>query len=125
MSSGCNIDSIRATIKSRRGRAIASIYEIKAVLEDIRIGAVGGLMGGLDLWELAVIPMLLYNSETWNEIDEEVIKELDDIQNQFLRVMFEVPTSTPKPILSWDTATIGIQNKIDARKLKLAIHLQK
>ena len=35
MAMGGNTESILATIKNRKGRAIASIYEIKAILEDI------------------------------------------------------------------------------------------
>ena len=107
MAVGLNIDSIKATLKARRGKAIAAIFEIKAVLEDIRMGA----LGGMDLWELAVVPMLLYNSETWTDIYDEVIEELENIQLQFLRVLFEVPVSTPKPILSWDTATLSMETK--------------
>ena len=75
------------------------------------MGALGGLIGGMDLWELAVVPMLLYNSETWTDIYDEVIEELENIQLQFLRVLFEVPVSTPKPILSWDTATLSMETK--------------
>ena len=104
MAAGLNIDSIKATLKARRGKAIAAIFEIKAVLEDIRMGA----LGGMDLWELAVVPMLLY---TWTDIYDEVIEELENIQLQFLRVLFEVPVSTPKPILSWDTATLSMETK--------------
>ena len=39
--------------------------EIKAVMDDYRMQALGGMMGALDLWNLAVIPSLLNNLD-WN-----------------------------------------------------------
>ena len=38
--------------------------------------------------------------------------------------MFEVPRSTPKPILLWDTGTISMENTVKTRKLNLAIHIK-
>ena len=113
-----------ATIKERKGRVTASIFEIKAILEDIRMGAVGGMKGGLQLWEMAVIPMLLNNADMWTDISNEAEVELDKLQNLFLTVLFAVPRSTPKPILNWDTATLEMSQRIKLRKLKLVLHLK-
>ena len=58
--------SVATTVKKRKGLAIASIYEIRAVVEDYRSNAIGGLKTGIDLWEAAVLPMLLYNAKNAN-----------------------------------------------------------
>ena len=60
-------ESALATIEQRAGKVTTAIYEIKAIMEDCRINCVGGLSAGLDLWELAIIPYLMNNSETWTQ----------------------------------------------------------
>ena len=51
--------SVEATISDRLGVIASATYEIKAVMDDYRMQAVGGVMRALDLWNLAVIPGLL------------------------------------------------------------------
>ena len=85
----------------------------------------GGVQGGLDLWELSVIPFLLNNASTWTDISDGAIQELDKLQELFLRVLLEVPRSTPKPLLYWDTGTMTMSNRIKVMKLNLIVHLKK
>ena len=51
----------------------------------------GGLSGGLQLWEMAVLPMLLNNADMWTEMSKEAENELDKLQNLFLTVLLGVP----------------------------------
>ena len=82
--------------------------------------SVGGIIGALDMWELAVIPALLYNSETWYGINQECIEELEKLQNLFLRVILQTPKGTPKTALKWDTGTWPMKHRIYFRKLTFA-----
>ena len=57
--------SVEATIRdSRMGKIIAATHEIKAIMDDYRMQAIGVMMGAWDLWNLAVIPSLLNNYST-------------------------------------------------------------
>ena len=112
------------TIIEIRGRVTAPIFEIKALMEDLRMQLVGGFVGGLDLWEMAVIPMLLNNADMWTEIGQEAIKELEKLQSLFLSVMFAVPASSPRPLLCWDTVTRGMDNRVKEKKLNLLVHVK-
>ena len=47
------------------GKIIAATHEIKAIMDDYRMQAIGVMMGAWDLWNLAVIPSLLNNYSTW------------------------------------------------------------
>ena len=49
------------TIKEREAKVKGSIYELRAVIEDFRMQAVGGLEAAIDLYEACVIPSLLSN----------------------------------------------------------------
>ena len=47
-------------------------YEIRHKVDDFISFTVAGLAAGLEFWEIAFIPMLLYNAETWQEVGKEV-----------------------------------------------------
>ena len=61
-------DSVHQTVSKRIGIARQSIYEIRAVVEDARSKTLGGINVAFTIWSVAVIPMLLWNAETWTNI---------------------------------------------------------
>ena len=113
-----------ATVISRRGKATAAIFEIKSVLQDIKLHALGGIKCGLEIFELAVVPFLLSNADTWTSLDEKTLLELDKLQVLFLSVLLSVPLSCPRPAVFWDTGSISMENKIIIRKLNLIHHIK-
>ena len=68
--------SVESTISERHGRIYTAILEVKTILEDYRASSAGGVKAGIMLWEMAIIPSLLNNSETWTFISEESFKNL-------------------------------------------------
>ena len=56
-------DSVAETVKRRKGQVVQSIVDIRNIIDDCRSQVVGGIVSGIDMWEMAVIPFLLYNSE--------------------------------------------------------------
>lgn len=84
-------DSVLDTVNLRAGKVTTSIYEIKAILEDCRIHSVGGIVAGLELWEAAVIPKLMYNSDVWTDINKVTVDKLEKLQNEFLRALLITP----------------------------------
>ena len=58
-------ESVAATIKSREGKINAAIIEEHSIIDDCRVHTVGGSLAGLEIWELALIPSILNNCETW------------------------------------------------------------
>ena len=83
--------SVRATIEDRKARIKGACYEAVAIIEDWRAQVVGGFQGALDLFEMAILPSLLYNAETWIGIRKETENELEDLQLFFLRLALRVP----------------------------------
>ena len=57
------------------------------------------------------------NAETWMEVCDESIGKLEELQNLFLRVILNVPLSTPKLALCWDTGTTPMSHRIIQKKL--------
>ena len=116
--------SVMATVDKRYGRIFSAIIEVSKILEDYRIDVIGGLSVGLEIFELAVIPSLLNNAETWTEMNSETETKLESLQNLMFRHIFAVPMSTPKPILRWDLGQLSVKEKIHIRKLCFLHHLK-
>ena len=77
----------------------------------------GGLAAGLDIWELSVIPMLLYNAECWQEMSNQTLIELDNLQNKFYRCLLAICTGCPIPALYWETGGMKMKYRILKKKL--------
>ena len=115
--------SVDSTISERYGRIYTAILEVKTILEDYRASTAGGVKAGIMLWEMAIIPSLLNNSETWTFMSEESMKKLENLQNLMLRIIFNTPITTPKAALLWDTGILPIKQQIEQRKLYFLHHL--
>ena len=48
--------SVEATIVDREGKLKGAIYEVKSIIEDFQMQAVGGMMAAWELWEKAMGP---------------------------------------------------------------------
>jgi hypothetical protein len=116
-------DSVTITVKKRKGLVSLSIYEIRSVIEDCRSQVCGGLSAGLDIWELAVLPKLLYNSDCWMDISTDTLKELEDIQLTFYRCLLAVGSGCPLPSLYWETGGTLMKNRILQKKLLFLHHV--
>ena len=108
--------SIEATVEERVGRITAAGHEIKAVMDDYRLQAVGGMMGACDLWNLALIPSLINNCSTWIGISSKLVDRLEAIQE---KLILEVPVSTPKVALRAETGLLSMKHRIWGEKLNL------
>ena len=116
-------DSVAATVKKRKGLVVQSVYEIRAVIEDCRSQVCGGLAAGLDIWEAAVLPMLLYNSDCWMEVTPQTIQDLENLQKDFYRCLLAVGSGCPIPSLYWETGGMMMKYRILKKKLLFLHHL--
>ena len=115
--------SIHCTISNRFGRTSLSITETRAIIDDCRVNTVGGLEAGLDIWEMAIIPALINNCQTWVNISEKSVKVLDDLQHMMYRTLLNVPKTCPLPSLCWDMGGIQMKFRIILKKLQFMWHL--
>ena len=118
-----NSHAIVTTLKKRYGQTIAAIIDIKKIVEDCRSKTVGGITAGIEIFQLCVIPYLLNNSETWDNIPREAFEILRKIQYFFYRCLLSTPRSTNVCSLLWETGGIKIELMILKRKLCFYHHL--
>ena len=115
--------SVDVTIKKRKGLSTLAIYEIRSVVEDCRSRVCGGLKAGIDIWEQAVLPKLLFNSGCWLGITDHALQGLEELQLKFYRCLLAVGTGCPIPSLYWETGGILIKYRILQSKLLLLHHI--
>ena len=116
--------SVMATIEDREPKVKGAFYEAAAIVDDWRTQSIGGFMSAIDLFEMAILPTLLYNSETWVNISRQATERLDNLQLFYLRLILRVPKSTPKPALRSETGMLGMKVRIWKQKLMFTYHLK-
>ena len=116
-------DSVKVTVSKRFGLVHRAIADIRVIVDDCRNCIIGGLATGLHIWEAAVLPGLLLNSECWINIPNSVIQSLEKIQLKFYRAILSIGTGCPIPIIYWDTGGMLIKYRITKNKLLFFHHL--
>ena len=102
-------ESVKITVKMREANIRRASYEIVSLVKDYRADQIGGFRMGLILWESCVIPTLLYNSSTWVAMGKEELKQLNGIQDFFLRLLWGAGPGAPRVALRADTGTRGME----------------
>ena len=116
-------ESVLITEFERKGMSERLIREIKVTVEDCRINSVGGLVTGIEIWNMAVMPFLFSNCECWIDIPKKAMNILSNLQCSFLRSLYATPKGCPTMALFWDSGTLLVQNYIMLRKLMFLHHL--
>ena len=109
--------SVEATICNRQGKIKAEMFEMKAIMEDIRLQAVGGM--AIDVWEMGICAKLLANCGSWVAIGKEAFKQLNQLQDSHLRMTLSCPPSTPLPALRALAGLWDMEHKVAMEKVCL------
>ena len=58
-------ESAHQTVLKRVAIAKHTVYEIRTIIEDTRAGKKGAMGIAFDIYERALLPMILWNCESW------------------------------------------------------------
>ena len=117
--------SAEATVRERAGRVRGAAMEIKSIVEDFQMQAMGGMMAAWELWERSLVPKLLSGGGTWFGGEcKEAVKLCDDEQNFYWRVVLKVPESCPKLALRCETRMIGMKWRLWELKILLLLRIK-
>ena len=115
---------MEATIQERGGKIKGAIFEVKTIIDDFQMQAVGGMIAAWELWEKAMVPSLLSGAGTWAGATVNEYEKCDKLQDMFWRVMLEVPESCPRVALRAETRMISMRQRIWQYKLLLLKRLK-
>ena len=112
--------SVKATIQERAGRIKGAIYKAKQVIETVQMQAIGGMMAAKQLWEGAIVPSLLSGAGTWVGSTQEAEEMCEELQELFWLTMFQISRSGPKVMLTAETVSMRMKQRIWLQKLLTA-----
>ena len=79
--------------------------------------SLGGICAGIDIFNLAIYPVLTYNSSTWFELNKNTIKKLENLQSILQRCLLGASNSTSIIAMNWDLGMLPIEERINENKL--------
>ena len=121
----CNLSrSTLETVLSRSGKIKGAALEVKAIIEDYEMRAVGGLAAAWVLWEKALLPSLLSGAGTWLGKIGESVKLCNQIQSFYWRVICQVPESCPWLGLLCEPGMVDCQFRIWNEKCQLLLRIK-
>ena len=91
--------------------------------KDFRMHKLGGISSGVNISNMAILPALLNNAETWIQATSTSISRMDNLQNILMRCLLAVPNSAPIPALNWDLGLISMEHLINQKKLMFLHYL--
>ena len=91
---GCRA-SISETVKVRTTGLVSKAEEIIQVSESPMMNGNGNYMAAFKLYEVQVIPALVFNSESWIGLTDTHISDLQNFQDKFVRKLLRLPPSRP------------------------------
>jgi hypothetical protein len=98
--------------------------EVKAIIEDYEMKAIGGLAAAWQLWERALLPSLLSGAGTWLGKIDESVKLCNQIQRFYWRVICQVPDSCPKLALLCEPGMLDCKFRIYYEKCQLLLRIK-
>ena len=101
----------------------ACVFEIKSIIEDPRNMKPGGVFTAIQIWEMSVIPALLFSSECWFQLKQKDLQRLNKLEETFYHVILKTPRTCPKVALYWFTGGLSMKFKIMIRKLAFLHHV--
>jgi hypothetical protein len=115
--------SIVATINKRAGKVRGAVFDVKVIMSDYRMQAVGGMTGAWDLWQHALLPSLLNNFASWIGATKKVANLLNEQQNKFLRMIYSCPPLTPLLALRTQAGMLDMEKQVWLEKVCLVARL--
>merc|ERR1711949_99735 len=116
--------SIQETKKDRIRILKTTCDEIIKTSESPWMGSLRNSETPFKLFEARVIPSLLNNSESWIDIQNGHIKDLQDFQDEFIRRVLHLPGQTTKAIINWDIGMTPMKWRIAGKKLQYMRKIQ-
>ena len=103
-------------IVARKNRGTGSVNQILSILDEICFGKYFFEVARILRMSL-LISSLLSNSESWYNLTEEDLKQLEQVDEKLLRGVLECPVSTPKEMLYLELNCIPVRYIIMSRRL--------
>jgi hypothetical protein len=118
----CATGSNKKNIENRTNRGIGAVSEILSTLSQVSLGHFYFEIA-LIFRDSLLISKMVYSSEIWYNISNNDYKRLEEIDEMYMRKIFDLPKSTPRIGLYAECGKIPIRNIIQTRRLLFYWHI--
>ena len=103
-------------IKSRTEKSMGIVSDIKNILKELCLGQ-HHFTTAINLRESIFLSKILLNVETWHEVTQDNIEQLECADRMLIKRILEVPDSTPSASLYLELGIIPIRFIIQAKRI--------
>ena len=118
----CSSGSNNRNIQNRVNRGVGAVSEIISTLNQVSLGHYHFEMA-LIFRDSSLISKLVYSSEVWYNITNDQYKKLEEIDEMFMRKIFNLPRSAPRVSLYAECGKLPIRYIIKTRRLLYYWHI--
>ena len=109
-------------VQARRSKGIGMCNEIITILDNLYLGQYHFQIALL-LRQAMLLSVLLFNADTWLRLSKDDLRKLESIDLMFLRKLFGVPISTPKPSLYLESGCMPLRYVIKGKRIMFLHHI--
>ena len=110
------------TVKHQIAKAWGKVAEIKAVINDARMGRLGWLRSGVTLIKAIIIPSLTYPADVWLTMYKKSEKALRDSYKSMVYKALDIPTHTKWTSVLADLNIPNIMAVVDKLRVNYINH---
>ena len=118
----CSSGSNNRNIQNRTNRGVGAVSEIISTLSQVSLGHFHFEMA-LIFRDSSLISKLVYSSEVWYNITNNQYTKLEEIDEMFMRKIFNLPRSAPRVSLYSECGKIPVRYIIKTRRLLYYWHI--
>ena len=115
-------DSVDLTVKHRIAKAWGKVAEVKAVINDARMGRLGWLRSGVTLIKAIIIPSLTYPADVWLSMYKKTEKALRDAYKSMVYMILDITTHTKWTSVLADLGIPNIMAVVDKLRINYINH---
>ena len=105
-----------ALCKDRGDKAVGTIIELFSIFKEVNFGKLK-ISNLLTLYQSVFIPRLIYSCEAWSNLKAKDYQILQKLQLNFLKLLMDVPRTTPNSALFLELGVWPVQYIIEQRQL--------
>ena len=110
--------NLKLHLEKKKKATKSQISELKSLASYHNMGSVY-ITVRLELFEICVIPSILYNIEGWNHLSKKELKQLEVIQHQSLCWLLDLPKTTPYIALLNEVGMWRMEERLVYRRIML------
>ena len=103
--------NLKEHIKETENKASRIIREINGISSKQNVGE-EEIRVKIKLFETCLVPAILYGFEAGGKISESEMQAIEKIQNQSLKIILQLPVTTPSTELLMETGVWTVQERI-------------